>query len=298
MTTAMLQDRVDDRRIELDDVRRQARAETRKAVLETLGRAPGADAIPIPRLEQQTVGGAQRYDSETEKAAMHARNAATRAQAIEASISRYEVEIHKKYALAFACVVFVLLGAPLAVRFPRGGLGLVIAASSGIFAISWMGLIGGENLADRGIAPPAVAMWTPNLIFLLIGFWLASRMGREAATMRGGGWDDLFWTLRAFVGRGGPAFHTRPGTHLMRILDRLVARTFFRIFVLSIFATPPLFILADVTENLDRYLDRGLTGAQVVAAYAWMLPLYIQWSFPIAALVARGVHRPQHDHPP
>ena len=72
----------------------------------------------------------------------------------------------------------------------------------------------------------------------------------------------------------------------MRILDRLVARTFFRIFVLSIFATPPLFILADVTENLDRYLDRGLTGAQVVAAYAWMLPLYIQWSFPIAALVA------------
>ena len=201
MTTAMLQDRVDDRRIELDDVRRQARAETRKAVLETLGRAPGADAIPIPRLEQQTVGGTQRYDSETEKAAMHARNAATRAQAIEASISRYEVEIHKKYALAFACVVFVLLGAPLAVRFPRGGLGLVIAASSGIFAISWMGLIGGENLADRGIAPPAVAMWTPNLIFLLIGFWLASRMGREAATMRGGGWDDLFWTLRAFVGR-------------------------------------------------------------------------------------------------
>ena len=72
----------------------------------------------------------------------------------------------------------------------------------------------------------------------------------------------------------------------MRILDRLVAATFFRLFVLSILATPPLFILGDVTENLDRYLDRGLTGAQVALAYVWMLPLYIQWSFPIAGLVA------------
>ncbi|HCR03800.1 MAG TPA: hypothetical protein DIU18_01285 [Gemmatimonadetes bacterium] len=72
----------------------------------------------------------------------------------------------------------------------------------------------------------------------------------------------------------------------MRILDRLVARTFSRLFVLSILATPPLFILGDVTENMDRYLDRGLTGAQVALAYVWMLPLYVQWSFPIAALVA------------
>ena len=72
----------------------------------------------------------------------------------------------------------------------------------------------------------------------------------------------------------------------MRILDRLVAATFVRLFFLSILATPPLFILGDLTENLDRYLDRGLTGAQVALAYFWMLPLYIQWSFPIAALVA------------
>ena len=72
----------------------------------------------------------------------------------------------------------------------------------------------------------------------------------------------------------------------MRILDRLVAATFFRLFILAILATPPLFILGDVTENLDGYLDRGITGARVALAYAWMLPLYVQWSFPIAALVA------------
>lgn len=72
----------------------------------------------------------------------------------------------------------------------------------------------------------------------------------------------------------------------MRILDRMVLASFFRLFVLSILATPPLFILGDVTENLDRYLDRGLTLTEVVIAYLWMLPLYVQWSFPVAALIA------------
>ncbi|MSR36711.1 MAG: YjgP/YjgQ family permease [Gemmatimonadetes bacterium] len=73
---------------------------------------------------------------------------------------------------------------------------------------------------------------------------------------------------------------------MIRILDRMVLGSFFRLFVLSIFATPPLFILGDVTENLDRYLDRGLTLFQVAYAYLWMLPLYLQWSFPVAALIA------------
>ena len=204
MTTAMLQDRVDERRSELEDVELSSRSHARNAVLEALARPPGQDAISIPRpmlaIEDP------KLDPMIEQAASAARTATFRTKAIEASISRYQVEIHKKYALAFACVVFVLLGAPLAVLFPRGGLGLVIAASSGIFAISWAGLIGGETLAERGIAPPVVAMWTPNAIFLLLGVWLASRMGREAATMRGGGWDNLLWSVRARFARGTRRF--------------------------------------------------------------------------------------------
>ena len=196
----MLQNRVDERRSELEDVKLQGQSQARDAVRQALGRTDRPNTIPLP----QTMVDAEdpRLDRVIEQAASNARTATFRARAIEASISRYQVEIHKKYALSFACVVFVLLGAPLAVLFPRGGLGLVIAASSGIFAISWAGLIGGETLAERGIASPAVAMWTPNVIFLLMGLWLAGRMGQEAATMRGGGWDNLLWGMRARVERG------------------------------------------------------------------------------------------------
>jgi len=73
---------------------------------------------------------------------------------------------------------------------------------------------------------------------------------------------------------------------MIRILDRLVAKTFLKLFVVFLAASPPLFILGDITENLDTYLDRGLTRAEVAQAYFFQLPLFIQWSFPIAALIA------------
>lgn len=72
----------------------------------------------------------------------------------------------------------------------------------------------------------------------------------------------------------------------MRILDRLVVRTFLKLFVLVLAASPPLFILGDVTEHLDGYLGRGVTGPEIVRAYLYQVPLFLQWSFPIAALVA------------
>ncbi|HEX6588717.1 MAG TPA: LptF/LptG family permease, partial [Longimicrobiales bacterium] len=124
---------------------------------------------------------------------------ASRARTKQLQINSYEVEYQKKLAIPFACLVFVLIGAPLAVRFPRGGVGMVIAISLGIFAIYYVGLIGGEKLADKGHADPFWAMWAPNAIFLLLGVWGMTRIGHESSTSRGGGWDDLWFTARRFV---------------------------------------------------------------------------------------------------
>ena len=61
---------------------------------------------------------------------------------------------------------------------------MVAASSSGIFAIYWLGLIGGETLADRRFADPAITMWLANLVFLGIGLILVSRMGSTTSTPR------------------------------------------------------------------------------------------------------------------
>ena len=88
----------------------------------------------------------------------------------------------------------MLVGAPLAIRFPRGGLGTVIVLSGTIFAIYWTTLIGGESLADRGYMEPNVAMWIANFIFLAAGVWLAARMGRAVSAPRDSGQGSL-WQL-------------------------------------------------------------------------------------------------------
>ena len=73
---------------------------------------------------------------------------------------------------------------------------------------------------------------------------------------------------------------------MIRILDRLIAMTFLRIFALFVLGAPFLFIVGDLVERVDRYLDRGLTVPELATAYVYMLPQFVSWSFPIAALIA------------
>lgn len=73
---------------------------------------------------------------------------------------------------------------------------------------------------------------------------------------------------------------------MIHILDRLVVGTFLKLFVLVLIACPPLFVIGDIAENLDTYIDRGLGGVEVAWAYLYMVPMYVEWSFPIAALIA------------
>ena len=113
----------------------------------------------------------------------------------------YEVEIQKKLAISAACVIFALLGMPLAIRYPRGGVGLVIGTSLAVFSVYYVGLIGGEELGDRLIVPPFYAMWTPNLIFLIVAIPLLRSVRRAGSTAHGGDWDELKEGLFGWVTR-------------------------------------------------------------------------------------------------
>jgi len=113
----------------------------------------------------------------------------------------YEVEIQKKLAISAACVIFALLGMPLAIRYPRGGVGLVIGTSLAVFSVYYVGLIGGEELGDRLIVPPFFAMWTPNLIFLIVAIPLLLSVRRAGSTAHGGDWDELKEALFGWVGK-------------------------------------------------------------------------------------------------
>ena len=93
------------------------------------------------------------------------------------------VEIHKKYSIPVACLVFVIIGAPLGFMARRGGLAAGGGLSLGFFLLYWASLIGGEDLADRQFISPFIAMWSANFIVGAFGLYLLRRAAKENVTM-------------------------------------------------------------------------------------------------------------------
>jgi lipopolysaccharide export system permease protein len=94
--------------------------------------------------------------------------------------------VHKKYSIPTACVVFILVGAPLGILIRQRGWAVAGGLSFGFFMIYWICLIGGEILADRQIITPFLAMWSPNIIVGIIAMILVAKSisGVEISLLR------------------------------------------------------------------------------------------------------------------
>ena len=105
-------------------------------------------------------------------------------QNYQKSQNKYAVEIHKKFSLPIACILFVLVGAPLGTLTRKGGFIVAISMGFGFFLIYYIFLIGGEELADRNRVSPFVGMWTPNLLLLITGIYLTINTVRDRASIQ------------------------------------------------------------------------------------------------------------------
>lgn len=112
----------------------------------------------------------------------------------------YAVEYHKKFAIPLGSFCFVLMGVALALKFPRSGIGLVIGGSLLIFLAFYVLLIGGENLADKGVVSARVAMYAPVALFTLGGLVAVAAANREMGTARTAGIGE--WLRDLFRRRG------------------------------------------------------------------------------------------------
>ena len=103
-------------------------------------------------------------------------------------ISRYKVEIHKKFSIPFSCIIFILIGAPLAIRSGKKGMTMSIGFSILFFLIYYIFLISGEKLADRMLVEPWLAMWLPNIVLGTAGVALLHSTVQETRTIN---WSKL-----------------------------------------------------------------------------------------------------------
>lgn len=97
--------------------------------------------------------------------------------------NRYMVEFHKKFAIPFACVVFTLMGLPMAVTASRSGKGVSVSLAIGVFLIYYLFIMTGERFADRGLLGSALAMWSADIVLLAVGIPLFFKAVREGSLL-------------------------------------------------------------------------------------------------------------------
>src|SRR5439155_93958 len=86
----------------------------------------------------------------------------------------YLIELHKRFALPLAAVVFTLVAFPLAIRSHRGGRSVALAGSLAILLTYYFVMTSLEGVALRLQIPAGIAIWTPNVLFTLVGVVLVA----------------------------------------------------------------------------------------------------------------------------
>lgn len=107
-----------------------------------------------------------------------------RIEYLQSEVDKYMVEVHKKNSIPVACIVFVLIGAPLGVMVKKGGFGVAASISLFFFLVYWAFLIGGEKLSERGFFSPFWGMWTANILLGVAGILLIIKAVRETVIIK------------------------------------------------------------------------------------------------------------------
>jgi lipopolysaccharide export system permease protein len=113
-------------------------------------------------------------------------------KAAGADITSQEVELHKRYAIPFSCLIFGLLGVPLGIQPRRSGRSYGFVLSLLLFLFYYISLTASEILAIRKTIPPVLSGWAPNLLFGAFGIYLLIKTSREDP------FKPLVWMTESF----------------------------------------------------------------------------------------------------
>lgn len=106
------------------------------------------------------------------------------------------VEFHRKFSIAFACLVFAAIGVPLGIQPTRAVHSRGFSLSLGLIFLYYLLLTFGQNMGERGALPPVVAVWLPNGVLAIVAAALLARASQEAAHPASSAWKRAAEWLR------------------------------------------------------------------------------------------------------
>src|SRR5256712_4346038 len=202
----------------------------------------------------------------------------------------YEVELHKRFAFPMAALVFALVAFPLAVRSHRGGRSIALAASLVILVSYYMFMPSLEGFALGQRIPALAAIWTPNVVFTLIGLTLLTATVREWRAPRLGFAWRVLAALRGLVPGPRVAMREARASHgpsdSTHILDRYLMREFLAFLGIGLAVAAALYVIIDLGETLNRFLRVKPPLVYILEHFVYRLPAALHEGLPVVMLVA------------
>jgi LPS export ABC transporter permease LptG/LPS export ABC transporter permease LptF len=212
-------------------------------------------------------------------------------------VTPFQVELHKRFSLPVAALVFILVGFPLGIRTHRGGRTLAVGSSLAVVAAYYVIHTFLEGVALRGGVPVALAMWLPNVIFGVMGLLLlhGATAGLPAS------WSRLLWRLRAAVPRGfRRVFPRRPAVERVRgpvaryhgprastyLIDRYLVGQYLTFLATGTAVASVLILVVDLIQYLDKFLRAKPPFSYIVQHLLYRLPGSLYEGLPIIVLVS------------
>ncbi len=203
-------------------------------------------------------------------------------------------EVHKKFALPAACLVFGLIGLPLGIVNRRGGRAAGFAVSVAIVLLYYALIATGEARAIEGRTSPALAMWLPNILLLVFGLFALARIRRDKTLFELGFRAPVRPAPPSAPRADSPAAPPPARRRPLRLpglllIDRYVARRFLGAFALVVSSIAVLYVLIDYLEISDDIARHKTPFALVLRYYqAFVAPILLDivpFAFLVAALV-------------
>jgi len=212
-------------------------------------------------------------------------------------VAPFRVEMHKRFTLPVAALVFVLVGFPLGIRTHRGGRTLALGSSLAIVIGYYTVHTFLEDMALGQRLPVVVALWLPNVIFGVVGVLLVQETsaGRSVSVAR------LLWRLRAKWGRvisgllperapversDRPAARSRGPRASTYLLDRYLVREYLTFIGTGIAVGAVLILVVDLLQYLDRFLRVKPPLLVIIQHLLLRLPGSLYEGLPIIVLIS------------
>lgn len=232
---------------------------------------------------------------------LHDARAETVAQLRELRTRRALQEIHQRFALPTATLLFAILAVPMGIMRVRSGKGAGFALAIIVIAVYWVVFTSTRDLGVQGHLPVGVGVWAANAVivaWILVALWRLRHMSGRVPPLRrlampvrdavGRGIEHLSRARRATNG-GARAVHLASPSRIVGLVDRYVAINYLRILVLSLASIYVVYAIVELKDLLDGAIANRQPFALILSYFKYLTPGMFNLVLPISCLIGSVV---------